>query len=89
MLSIEAASKPAFMDPAFPIATVATGIPAGICKIDSNESLPSKLLVFIGTPITGICVFAAVMPGRCAAPPALAMITSIPRSQALLAYSNN
>ena len=33
-------------------------------EIDNNESLPSKLLVFIGTPITGICVFAAVIPGR-------------------------
>ena len=64
-------------------------MPAGICRIDNNESLPSRLLVFIGTPITGMCVFAAVIPGRCAAPPAPAIITSIPRTLALSAYSNN
>ena len=34
-------------------------------------------------------VLAAVIPGRCAAPPAPAMITSSPRSSAVAAYSNN
>ena len=36
-----------------------------------------------GTPITGSGVIDAVMPGRCAAPPAPAMITRSPRSAAL------
>ena len=35
-------------------ATVATGIPEGICKIDNTESQPSiELDDKIGTPITG------------------------------------
>ncbi|EQD57688.1 hypothetical protein B2A_04688 [mine drainage metagenome] len=34
-------------------------------------------------------VFAAVMPGRCAAPPAPAMIAFSPRSRAVAAYSNS
>ena len=40
---------------------------------------------FTGTPITGKIVFAATMPGKCAAPPAPAMITLIPRAFALIA----
>ena len=33
--------------------TVATGTPAGICTIDSNESMPSSRASGTGTPITG------------------------------------
>ena len=45
------ASRPALRAP--PIATVATGIPAGICTMDSSESRPSRWASGIGTPITG------------------------------------
>jgi len=38
-----------------------------------------------GTPKTGSGVSAAAMPGRCAAPPAPAMITLSPRDLALVA----
>ena len=65
-----------------PIETVATGTPAGICTIDSSESMPSRCFSGTGTPITGSGVTAATMPGRCAAPPAPAMITCSPRSAA-------
>jgi len=53
---------------AFPIATVATGIPFGICTMDSRESLPFRVEVLMGTPTTGRLVRDATMPGRCAAP---------------------
>ena len=39
----------------------------------------------IGTPITGKAVMEAVMPGKCAAPPAPAMITLMPLEAADLA----
>ena len=42
-----------------------------------------------GTPSTGRCVLAAHMPGRWAAPPAPAMITSSPRLGRPRAYSNS
>src|SRR5580698_11451473 len=35
-----AARIPALVAPAFPMATVATGIPAGICTVASRESIP-------------------------------------------------
>ena len=54
--------------------------------IESRLSLPSSAWVFIGTPSTGKEVSEAVMPGRCAAPPAPAMITSRPRCSAVDAY---
>ena len=73
--------------PAAPIATVATGTPFGIWTIDSSESSPFSAALCTGTPITGSTVCAATMPGRCAAPPAPAMITSRPRSAAVVAYS--
>jgi len=41
----------------------------------------------MGTPMTGIVVSAAITPARCAAPPAPAMMTLIPRPAALRAYS--
>ena len=84
-----AANSAALLAPAGPIANVATGIPAGICAIDSSESIPPRALDCTGTPSTGRRVLAAVMPGRCAAPPAPAINTSSPRSCAEAAYSNN
>src|SRR5450759_1446977 len=48
---IRTASRPAFQ--ALPMATVATGTPAGICTIDRSESMPSRYLRGTGTPITG------------------------------------
>ena len=76
---IAAASSAAFVAPAAPIASVPTGMPAGICTIDSSESRPFSVFDCTGTPSTGSEVLAAVMPGRWAAPPAPAMITSRPR----------
>jgi hypothetical protein len=40
-------------------------------------------LLLIGTPITGNVVCAAVTPGKCAAPPAAAIITLTPRFSAV------
>ena len=78
------ARSPAFF--AAPMPTVATGTPGGICTMDSNESRPFSDLLSIGTPMTGRVVNAAVTPGRCAAPPAPAMMTRRPRPAALPAY---
>src|SRR5882757_5559109 len=77
------ASRPALRAP--PIDTVATGTPAGICTIDSSESIPSRYFSGTGTPITGSVVAAATIPGKCAAPPAPAISTRIPRSAAVSA----
>ncbi len=87
MLATAAASRPAFTAPARPMASVPTGTPAGICTIDSRLSMPFSALLSTGTPNTGSGVIAAVMPGRCAAPPAPAMMTFRPRSRAAAAYS--
>ena len=57
--SIRIAARPAFLEPAFPIDIVGTGIPDGICTIDNKLSRPSRVL-FIGTPRTGNGVSAAV-----------------------------
>src|SRR6185295_741713 len=48
--------------------------------IDSSESRPLSAALCTGTPITGSTVCAATIPGRWAAPPAPAMITSMPRA---------
>ena len=72
-----------------PTATVATGTPGGICTIASSESKPSNALPKIGTPMTGRVVNAAVTPGRCAAPPAPAMMTFSPRAIAVETYSSS
>ena len=56
------ASRPALRAP--PIDTVATGTPAGIWTIESNESIPSRYLSGTGTPMTGNGVAEATMPGR-------------------------
>ncbi len=77
--STAAASSAALTAPAAPIASVPTGTPAGICTIESRLSWPDSALDSTGTPNTGSVVNAAVMPGRCAAPPAPAMITLIAR----------
>ena len=75
-----AAASPALVAPATPMANVATGMPAGICTIDSSESRPLSAFDCTGTPSTGSVVLEAVMPGRWAAPPAPAMMTSMPRA---------
>ena len=62
--------------------------PSGICTIESSASTPLSTVAGTGTPSTGTSVFAATMPGRCAAPPAPAMITCSPRASAVAAYSN-
>jgi hypothetical protein len=54
----------------------------GICTIESSESMPFSVRDSTGTPSTGSVVLAATMPGRCAAPPAPAIITSRLRSWA-------
>ena len=59
---ISIASKAAFFDPS--IATVATGIPLGICTVENRASIPSKVPDFTGIPITGSVVFAAIAPAR-------------------------
>src|ERR671919_85271 len=50
---IAAASSAALMAPALPIASVPTGIPAGIWTIDRRLSMPLSALLSIGTPSTG------------------------------------
>ena len=68
--------------PARPMASVPTGMPAGICTIESRLSWPESALDSTGTPNTGSGVIAAVMPGRWAAPPAPAMMTLKPPRRA-------
>ena len=82
------ANSAAFVAPASPMANVATGIPAGIWTIDSNESWPWRWRDGTGTPSTGTVVLAASIPGRWAAPPAPAMIARRPRSRADSAKAN-
>src|SRR5918993_3173881 len=82
---MRAARMPAFL--ALPIATVATGMPPGICTIDNSESMPSRYFSGTGTPMTGSGVTEASMPGRWAAPPAPAMTTDSPRVWACRPHS--
>ena len=82
---MDAAKRPAFFAPELPIAKVATGTPPGICTMESSESTPWSACDCTGTPSTGRRVFAATMPGRCAAPPAPAMMTRMPRDSAVVA----
>ena len=44
--------------------TVPTGIPLGICAIDKRLSRPLSFLLSTGTPITGIVVNEAIIPGK-------------------------
>src|SRR5262249_50440475 len=69
-----------------PIATVATGTPAGICTVARSASRPLSAEPPTGTPITGSTVCAATTPARCAAPPAPAISTPIPRRRAVCTY---
>jgi hypothetical protein len=55
--------------------------------MEYKESTPDRVLVLIGTPITGKTVYAAMTPGKWAAPPAPAIIASYPFSMAEDAYS--
>ncbi|ENN87345.1 hypothetical protein RHSP_26621 [Rhizobium freirei PRF 81] len=80
-----AARRAAFTAPALPIANVPTGIPAGICTMESRLSCPESARDCTGTPKTGSGVMDAAMPGRWAAPPAPAMMTLKPSSLAPLA----
>jgi len=82
---IAIASSAAFLAPGFPIARLPTGIPAGIWAMESNESNPFNALLSTGTPNTGSVVCAATMPGKWAAPPAPAIITSMPLRSAVSA----
>ena len=75
------------MAPGLPIASVPTGMPAGICTVESSESRPLSEALSIGTPSTGSSVCAATTPARWAAPPAAAIITSSPAASAAPTYS--
>src|SRR5688572_25858844 len=86
--TMRAARSAALAAPGLPMASVPTGTPFGIWAIDRKASTPASAVAGTGTPSTGSTVFAAVMPGRWAAPPAAAMITSRPRPSAADAYSN-
>src|SRR5699024_7430937 len=83
--SCATANKAALRAPESPMAKVAVGTPLGICTIDNSESSPCSARLCTGTPSTGSNVWAATMPGKWAAPPAPAMITSRPRSAAVVA----
>ncbi len=83
---MRATKSAAFTAP--PIAIVATGTPGGICTIESKESMPRNAFDWTGTPTTGSAVFAAIIPGRWAAPPAPAIMACNPRPAAAAAYAN-
>ena len=68
--SIWIASSAPFL--ALSIPTVATGIPGGIWAMLSSASSPPSF-AFLGIPITGRIVWAAMVPGRAADSPAIAM----------------
>src|SRR5919201_1818336 len=84
---MRAARRAAFLAPSTP--THATGMPGGICTIESSASSPSRTLLDDrnGTPTTGRSVCAATTPGSAAASPAPAITTFRPRRRALRAYS--
>jgi hypothetical protein len=77
-----AAKSAAFLAPALPMEKVATGMPPGICTVDSSASRPRSAELSMGTPSTGSTLWAAATPARWAAPPAPAITTSMPRSSA-------
>ena len=66
---------------------VPTGIPGGICTIDKRESRPFRHEESMGIPMTGRVVSEATTPGKCAAHPAAAIITSMPLSSTSLIYA--
>ena len=53
----------------------------GICG-ESRESIPCRQVEGTGTASTGTMVLAASIPGKCAAPPAAAMMIFSPRGSA-------
>src|SRR5258707_1563993 len=57
-----AARSAALIAPAFPMASVPTGIPPGICAMESSESSPLRAFDSTGTPNTGRTVLDAVIP---------------------------
>src|SRR5665213_1619589 len=64
-----------------PTATVATGMPGGICTMLNSAAKPLSGVAASGTPITGSVVSEASTPGRCAAahlPGVLASLTTLP-----------
>ena len=76
MLRMATARYAAFADES--IATVATGIPVGICTVEYNASTPPSPPVETGMPITGSVEWAATAPARSAAFPAPPMTTPNP-----------
>ena len=60
----DGAINAALNTPSSPIASVPTGIPFGICAIDSKLSKPLSFLLSIGTPKTGKGVKAEIIPGK-------------------------
>lgn len=85
--NISAAKIAALIAPGLSMAMAATGTPAGICTLESSESMPESTVVAMGTATTGSVVTAATTPARCAAPPAATITTFRPRSTAVEAYS--
>ena len=81
MPTMAVASSAALTAPGLPIASVPTGMPAGICTMERSASRPCSAQPVIGTPSTGNGVSPAIAPGSAAAPPAAAMITLTPRSR--------
>ena len=64
---------------------MATGVPNCISVEDNKESIPPNL-TSTGTAITGLVVSEAVTPGKCAANPAIVIITSTPSVSFLIIY---
>ena len=58
------ASSAALRAPAEPMPSVPTGMPAGICTVESSESRPFSDALSIGTPNTGssVCAAQTVLP---------------------------
>jgi outer membrane murein-binding lipoprotein Lpp len=68
-------------------ATAATGVPGGICRVESAASTPASGPLAQGTPITGRSVCAAATPASAADIPAKAMIARKPSFSAFFAAS--
>src|SRR3990167_10060171 len=78
------------MAPGLPTASVPTGIPAGICDVASDLSMPfTNVCEGKGTPSTGTNVLEAITPARCAALPAAAIKICTPFFSEALIYSKS